>query len=85
MFPPSCPNADGVHGLAQQFLVGDVLAGTDITSPFHDVAAEAFDLVGRHAAEVVIKRIAGFELFAIDEERVRARQGIAGGLVEIAE
>ena len=77
--------ADGVHDLAEQFLIGDVLAGAGIAGALDDLAAEALDLVGGHAAEVVVERIAGFELLAVDEQRVRARQRIAGGLVEVAE
>ena len=77
--------ANGVHDLAEQFLVGDVVAGTGITAALHDLAAKAFDLVGGHAAEVVVQRVAGFELLAVDEERVRARERVAGGFVEIAE
>ena len=77
--------ADGVHDLAQQFLVGDVLAGTRVAGALDDLAAEALDLVGGHAAEVVVERVAGFELLAVDQQRVRARQRVAGGLVEVAE
>jgi hypothetical protein len=37
--------ADGVHHLAQQFLVGDVVAAR-VARALDDLAAEAFDLVG---------------------------------------
>ena len=77
--------ADGVHDLAEQFLVGDVVAGAGIAGALDDLAAEALDLVGGHAAEVVVERVAGFELLAVDEQRVRARQRVAGGFVEVAE
>ncbi len=77
--------ADGVHDLAEQFLVGDVVAGTGVAGALHDLAAKALDLVGGHAAEVVVERVAGFELLAVDEQRVRARERVAGGFVEIAE
>ena len=77
--------ADGVHDLAEQFLIGDVLAGAGIAGALDDLTAKALDLVGGHAAEVVVERIAGFELLAVDEQRVRARQRIAGGFVEVAE
>ena len=77
--------ADGVHDLAQQFLVGDVVAGAGVAGALDDLAAEAFDLVGGHAAEVVVERVAGFELLAVDEQRVGARERVAGGLVEVAE
>ena len=69
--------ADGVHDLAEQFLIGDVLAGAGVAGALDDLAAEALDLVGRHAAEIVVERIAGFELLAVDEQRVRARQRVA--------
>ena len=69
--------ADGVHDLAEQFLVGDVLACARVAGALDDLAAKALDLVGGHAAEVVVERIAGFELLAVDEQRVRARQRVA--------
>ena len=77
--------ADGVHDLAEQFLVGDVVAGAGVAAALDDLAAEAVDLVGGHAAKIVVKRIAGFELLAVDEQRVRPRKRIAGGLIEVAE
>ena len=43
-----------------------------------DLAAESLDLVGGHAAEIVVECVAGFELLAVDEQRVRAWQRIAG-------
>ena len=69
--------ADGVHDLAQQVLVGDVLAGAGVAGALDDLAAEPLDLVGGHAAEVVVERVAGFELLAVDQQRVRARQRVA--------
>ena len=48
-----------------------------IAGALDDLAAEALDLVGGHAAEVVVERIAGFELLAVDEQRVRPRQRVA--------
>ena len=66
--------ADGVHDLAEQFLVGDVVAGSRVAGALDDLAAKALDLVGSHAAEVVVERIAGFELLAVDEQRVGARR-----------
>ena len=77
--------ADGVHDLAEQFLVGDVLGGAGVAGALDDLAAEALDLVGGHVAEVVVEGIAGFELLAVDEQRVRPRERIAGGFVEVAE
>ena len=48
-----------------------------VAGALDDLAAEAFDLVGRHGAEVVVERIAGFELLAVDQQRVA---GAASGL-----
>ena len=56
-----------------------------IAGALDDLAAEALDLVGRHAAEIVVERIAGFELLAVDQQRVRARRAGCRGLVEVAE
>ena len=69
--------ADGVHDFAQQFLVGDVLAGSRVAGALDDLAAEAVDFVGGHGAEVVVERIAGFELLAVDEQGVRPRERVA--------
>jgi hypothetical protein len=54
-----------------------------ITAAFHDLTAKALDLVSSHAAKVVVERIARFELLTVDEQRVRARKGVAGGFVKI--
>jgi hypothetical protein len=75
---------DRVHDLAKQFLVGDALRLSLIAGPLGDVAAKAVDFIGRHVAEVAVERIAGFELFAVDEQRVRPRQRIARSLIEVA-
>src|SRR5258707_3172 len=75
----------GVHDLAEQFLVSDVFAGTDIASALHNLTAKTLDLVGGHAAEIVVECIAGFELFAVDEQRVWAWERVARRFVEIAE
>jgi hypothetical protein len=52
--------ADGAHDFAEQFLVSDVVAGMGVTRALYDLATEALDLVGRHAAEIIVERIAGF-------------------------
>jgi len=52
---------DGVHDLAQQFLVCDVVAGTGIPAALHNLAAKAFNLISSHTPEVVVERIASFE------------------------
>ena len=71
--------ADRVHDLAEQFLIGDVVAGAGVAGALDDLAAEALDLIGGHGAEVVVEGIARFELLAVDEQRVRARERVAGG------
>ncbi len=76
--------ADGVHDLAQQLLIGDVLAGAGIAGALDDLAAKPLDLVGGHPAEIVIQGIAGFELLAIDQQGIGAGERVAGGLVEVA-
>jgi aldehyde dehydrogenase (NAD+) len=76
--------ADRVHDLAEQFLVGDRLGGAPVAGALDDLAAEPLDLVGRQLAEVVVERVAGFELLAVDQERVGAAQRLAV-LVEVAE
>ena len=69
--------ADGVHHLAQQVLVGDVLAGPHVAGALDDLAAEALDLVRGHVAEVLVERLAGFELFGVDQQRARPGQPVA--------
>ena len=54
-----------------------------LAAAFDDLAAEALDLVGCHAAEIVVQRFTGFELFAVDQQCVRSRERVAV-LVEIA-
>jgi hypothetical protein len=77
--------ADCVHDLAKQFLVGDIVACLGIPGALDYLTAKALNLVGSHTAKVVVKRIARFELFAVDEERIGAGERVAGGLVEVAE
>ena len=45
-----------------------------VAGALDDLAAEALDLVGGHVAEVVVERVAGFELLAVDQQRVRPRR-----------
>ena len=66
-------------------MIGDVFASTGITGALDNFTAKAFNLVGSHAPKVIVERIARFELLAVDEERIRARERVAGGFVEIAE
>ena len=76
--------ADGVHHLAQQVLVGDVLGLLAVAGALDDLAPEALDLVGGHGAEVVVQRLAGFELLAVDQQGVGRAERVAV-LVEVAE
>ena len=55
-----------------------------VAGALDDLAAEPVDLVGGHLAEVVIQRVAGFELLAVDQQRMGAGERIAV-LVEVAE
>jgi len=66
-------------------LIGDVFGSTGITCALDNFTAKALNLVGSHAAKVIVERIARFELLAVDEQRIRARKRIVGGFVEIAE
>ena len=68
---------DRIHHLAQQLLVGNILAVGEIAGALNLIAAEALDLIGGHRAEVGIERIARLQLHAIDQQRVRAGQAIA--------
>jgi hypothetical protein len=75
---------NGVHDLAKQFLVGNVVTGVRIASALYDLAAEAIDLVGGHSTKIVIKRIASFELFTVDQEFVRTWERVGGELATLA-
>ena len=65
--PESARFAHGVHDLAQEVLVGEILRLPGIAGALDDLAAEALDLVGGHGAEVVIQGLPGFQLLAIDQ------------------
>ena len=62
--------ADGVHDLAEQFLIGNVFAGVRVAGALNDFAAKPLNFVGSHAPEIIVERIARFELLAIDQQRV---------------
>jgi hypothetical protein len=84
--PPSCPAfADGVHDLAEQFLVGDVFASVRIAAALHHFATKALDFIGSHTTEVVVERIAGFELLTVNQQGVGPWQWVAGGFIKIPE
>ena len=69
--------ADGIHDLAQQVLVAEVVGLAGVAGALDNLAAEAGDLVGGHGAEVGVQGLAGFQLLAVDEQGARARQGVA--------
>ncbi len=60
------------------------VCSTRVAAAFDDLSAEALDLVGRHAAEVVVQRLAGLQLLAVDQQGSRMSEGVAV-LVVIAE
>ncbi len=49
----------------------------DVARALDDLAAEPVDFVGRHVAEILVERLAGFELLAVDQQRARPRQPVA--------
>jgi hypothetical protein len=63
--------SDRVHHFAQKFLIRDVVSGARVAGAFDDIAAEAFDLVGGHGAEVVVEGVSSLELLRVDEKGVR--------------
>ena len=77
--------ADSVHNLTEQFLIGDVFGSACIVSAFNDLAAEAFDLVGRHGSKTLIEGIAGLELLGVDKDGIGARERVPGAIVKVAE
>ena len=69
----------------KQVRVGDVVRSVLVAGPFNDFAAEAIDLIRSYRPEVLVESIARLELLGIYEQCVRAGQGVAGGLVVVAE
>ena len=67
--------ADGVHDLAEQVLVGDVCRPA-ARSPVRSMISRRKRSISSAAiaAEIVVERLAGFELLAVDQQRVRARE-----------
>ena len=76
--------SDRVHDLAQQVLIGEVLGLPAVPGPLDDLTAEPLDLVAGRRSEVLVERLPGFELLAVDEQGAWPRQRIAV-LVEIPE
>jgi hypothetical protein len=70
--------ADGVHHLAEQVLVGDLLdipAGEALAQ----VVLELVNLAAGDPAELLAHRLAAVELLGIDQDRVRAIEETAAG------
>ena len=63
--------ADGIHNLAQQLLVADVLSLTTVASALDNLPPKAINLVGSHIAEIPIERVARLQLLAVDQQRAR--------------
>ena len=55
-----------------------------VSSTLHNVAPQLFDLRPREVPEIVIERLTGLQLLAIDQQRTRARNRIAM-FVEVTE
>src|SRR5262249_32825157 len=52
---PKLPRfADGVHHLAQQLLVGDTFASSDIPSSLDSFSSKSLDFIRRHGTEVLV-------------------------------
>ena len=77
--------AHGVHDLTQQLLITDIFSGTGIPGALDSLAAETCNLIGRHAAKLVVEGVAGFQLLTVNQQRVRTRERIPRGFVKIAE
>src|SRR4051812_26788848 len=77
--------ANRIHNFAKELLIGNVVSSASVACPLYNFPAEPLNFVRSHATKIVVERIAGLQLLAIDKERVRAGQGIAGDLVKIAE
>ena len=85
MEPPSWPGLPTVFMTSRSNSWSVMFSAcASVAGALDDLAAKALDLVGGHAAKVVVERIAGFELLAVDQQCVGARERVAV-LVEIAE
>lgn len=56
---------DGVYDLSQELPIGEIINRPCAARALDDLAAESFDLVGRHPSAVVIESVTGFELLAV--------------------
>ena len=76
--------ADGVHRLAEQVLVGEVLGLATVAGALDDLAPKTIDLVGGHPPEILVEPLTALELLAVDEQCLRAGERVAM-LVEVLE
>ena len=76
--------ADGVHDLAEQFLIGKILGLLAIAGALDLIPPEALDLVSCRGPEALVEGLARVELLTIDEQGPRTGEGVAV-LVEVAE
>ena len=61
--------ADGVHHLAQEVLVGDLVP---VIATQRELVLELGDLLRGHLLEISAHRLAGFELRRVNQERIRS-------------
>ena len=83
-----CPRpaflADCVHGLAQEFLFGDLVGFLAVSSALLAFPPEPFDQVGSGAAEVIAEFFPGFQLMAVDQQGARDRVAVVV-FIEVSE
>ena len=65
--PQSAWFANGVHDLAEQFLVADLFGLLGIACTFNDFTSKTCNFIGSHLSEILVKCITGLQLFAIDQ------------------
>jgi hypothetical protein len=65
---------------AEEIGIGDLAGLLDVATLDH-FAAESFDFLAGHFAEILVRGLARFELLAIDEEGARTGEAVAGFIV----
>ena len=83
LLPESALLPNGVHHLAQEVGVGQ-FSYLARSGSLRDLALVLFNFERSRPAEIIVQRFAGFELLAVDQERVGASETVAV-LVKIAE
>ena len=71
-------------GVAAYVFLGCLLGLTAVTRACDDFATETVDLILSHSAKIRVQRFAGFELFAVDKQRVGSWERVAM-LVKVSE